>query len=64
VLTEAEQERKRIADWLRWSPGQENEDLCDALAAEMRKQRKAGMFAGHRYLELFAAAIERGDHLK
>lgn len=51
-----------VVEWLRWGAGQANEDLCDAIFAEVKRQREAGVFVGHPYLELLAASIERGDY--
>lgn len=59
-------DRKAFHDWLLWGEGDPdlNEELCDALSAEIRKQREAGIYCAHPIFKLFADALVRGDHIK
>jgi len=56
-------ERERVARWLRDAEDQAAEDLCDRVFAEIRRQRAANQLVGQPYLDLFADAIEAGEHL-
>lgn len=55
---------REIVAWLRDADDQCAEDLCDALFAEMRKQRSSGRYTGQPFFDLFATAIESGSHRK